>query len=1179
MPKSKSGGRLRTSRTQPQLFAQRDSAGTEVKYFGLVRDEALGDLGSNDKALAEVLKDIQDPAEAATLGSFRPTDLQVLDGVVRYDLKREDFEILVGSSISAENNEGVSAPLVNPRQRIADRIAQAERFAGRGTNYQGQGTVLYKYYVPETEPSNSSNKYSRTNLPPFFTEAITSTLENSADFIPTTTTQIANTHRIGYIEDGAFVPDSDNEYWWSGEYDHYMFDPAEYGDPTQSGLTNPKFPIVRDGNMKFDQIMPRGINTRYNWGLRFDAWLRRNDYASTSTMMRWAAQVNGHLRIDYFEKTGYNSTTGAVEGTWRTALNTADTSTHYVQLSKENPVPNALGGRLYYVQGGPSTALGAGTGTLPSQRSLVNGGALDLNETYLDREGNAIKNFNEDYVPIVIRFWYGQPSTDPAQTNVLTNKPLGPASFFIEMLDTNLSAANLSGWNDYSSQLRLIWNTTESAWAVDTSAGGSAAGEANFFNYNENFEILGYTPLNLTRPSSLAEYTLSSSTLIATKKDPVSGVTRVTLSISGISPANNQTIWVVARNRPFNVIPGGGAFRNQQSMWQRYIFNPNPYGSYSKVTDLLENVGANYAEPNPAKVPFEENLDLYKAMYGGLPTLSTYTSSRYDGMLPNSLTTSNTQRDYDYNHSKLLMIGRQKKGTVSEIGTTAPYSGKNLAPGETRKKGENYTFIEVVENAAGFGGNVIINAYPSNDLGVISTSSTTTYGKTLHMVDNTTTFSNPLRQNISSIQLNELPSDANFASTSRVIYEEVDGVGRLSVGTWNGTAFTYDTTGIIAQLAMGATSRNHTSKSLFLAGFTKGSSDYSFYGLIGAQRTSFQGVALTVNAGGTTITSSSGIFVPDSSNSNNNQYIGSEIYFPGDTEERRVTSYVASTGTVTFSPSKTAGLYSNCEVFYNHLQLGGVLPSNIADSNGTKTIRTGIIPVPSGGNVSARLIQIRYVFNSAHQFLRADGGAGLSFGETLYVKAASSPTQAQPFTLDTELPAPPADIVVPFGYDNTTGSSDPGLGGLCYPPYSIQNIELQGLARTDSSLYATGEGQFDVWWGGRIGNVSDLGQRHLYVTDKLMFDFAVSERTNLLSALTTTQKPVFTGSEYTHKLEVELNVGLPTNASTTINANIYNDVKVYSNNKPVKDLYYLFIRRQSGGNQLNVLSVNSPGWT
>ena len=1166
MPRSKSGGRLKTSTTPPQLFSQKDSAETEVKYFGLVRDEALSDLDSRAEALDEVLRDIQDPSEASTLGQFVAADISILEGVERFNLKREDFEILVGASIKSEDANGSSAALINPRQRISDRIAQAERFAGRGTVYQGQGTVLYKYYAP-------GNSYTHAAPPPFFTEAIDSAIENSADFIPSTSSQILNTHRIGYTQNGVFVPDVETEYWWSGEYNHTMNSVSEYGDQTQTALTNPKYPIVRDGNMKFELARPRGINTQYNWGLRFDAWMKRGDDV-TNTIMRWAAQVNGHLRIDYYDKTGYDAGTGAVQGAWRTALNTFDPATHYTQVSRENPVSNAVRGRLYYVQGGPSTAVGAGDGTLPTQRALTSGGGWDLLRTHLDLEGKEIKNFGDDYVPLVIRFWYGQPTTDGA------SKPLGPAGFFIQNLSTNLAAANLSKWNDYSSQLRLVWNSTYGAWGVDTTAGGSAAGEANFTNFNQAFEVVGYTTVGaagLSKPTALTGYITPSGVVIASKRAAADadGTTRSTFSISGISPTDGQAIWIVAKNRPMTVVPGTTTSLGSNSLWQRYLFNPSPANRYANRLDLLKNQGKNYVEPDPSKTPFEENLDLYKAILGSLPQINTYTSSRYDGMLQNSITTTNTQRDYDYNQAKLLMVGRQKKGAVADIGTTAPYSGKDLAIGETRKKGENYSYIEVIENAAGFGGNVILNAFPSNDLGVVDTASTSTYGKALHMLDNTKTFSASGRQNISQVVTNELPSDANFSSTLRLLYEEIDGQGRLVYGTWSGGTFTRDATGVIAALLMGASARNHVAKSAFLVGFTKGSSDYSFYGPIGAQKVSFSSTALTVEPIGTRIISP-GIFPPGSDTTNNDQYIGSEIIFPGTIGSRFVTSYAASTGTVTFNGAAIdAGQYS-CQVYYNHLQLGGSLPSNVVNSSGEKTSRTSIIPAPSGGNISDRLIQARYVFNSAYQFLRADSGAGLSFGETLFVNASPSPTESVPFSPDTELPAPPADIVTPFGYDNTAGAAQPGLGGLCYPPYSIQNIQLQRLAITDTNLYASEAGAFDVWWGGRIGGRSDLGERYLYVTDKLMFDFEPAQRLNILTPLSAAQKPVFTASTYTHKLEVELNVGLPTNST---NQYIYNDARFHSNNKPVKDKYFLFIQKASGGAGLSVLSANTPSWS
>ena len=105
MAKSKRGGRLVTSTTPPQLFTQQKRNTTETKYFGLRRDSALSDITAPDKALGEVLRDIQDPAEASILGIFTSNDLQIIDAITTYDLKKEDFEILENSSINAEDAE------------------------------------------------------------------------------------------------------------------------------------------------------------------------------------------------------------------------------------------------------------------------------------------------------------------------------------------------------------------------------------------------------------------------------------------------------------------------------------------------------------------------------------------------------------------------------------------------------------------------------------------------------------------------------------------------------------------------------------------------------------------------------------------------------------------------------------------------------------------------------------------------------------------------------------------------------------------------------------------------------------------------------------------------------------------------------------------------------------------
>jgi hypothetical protein len=1147
MARPKRGGRLTTSATPPQLFSQQRKNSTETKYFGLVRDNALLDLTSPDAALDEVLTDIQDPAEAATLGIFVANDLQIIDAALRFDLKKEDFEILLNSSINAEDAEtGRLVPFINPRQRISDRIKQFEGFAGRGTVYQGQGTTLFKYVVPDTQ-------YNHTNPPPFYTEPLDSTVENAPDFIPSTEQEIENSHRIGFIENGQFVPAQDPEWWWNGEYNHEFRDRAVYGLESQTALDNPSYPIVRDGNLQFSVIFPEGINSTYNWGLRFDTWFKKDDFGNDQNFLRWVAQVNGHVRIDYFDRTGYDSE-GAVQGAWKVALDTTDSSTYYTQLGKEDPVQSIIGSRLYYLQGGPAMPLGQGTGTLPAQRTPANGGALDLNATFLDREGNSRDRFANDYVPVVIRFWYGRP--DPSQSDPVLAGPVGKASIVLGATDSSISGANLPLWNDYSAQIRVVYDDALNSWKAE-------APEEDFENFTNTFEILAHDLVgaNPAQPSSVANYIVpDGQPIIASKITAPNEDVLAQFSIPGITASNGQKIWVIAKNRPWETLPSGNRVRT--SLWQRYLFHPNPIGTYKTSRDLLEGVGENYVEPEPLYSLFEDNPNYYKAKYGKLPSLSTYGPDRYDGMLPNTLRESSTARDYDYSHENLLLVGRQKKDENEEP----------LATNEVRKNAENYTFIEVVRNAAGRGGNVTINAYPTNNLSVQSTTvNNAPLGKFLHMGDNQKTFTNPLRQNVSSLGVSVLPSNANFPATNRIRYEEIGGSGRLVYGGWDGTTFTPDATGIIAQLSMGTGgARSHGTKSAFLTDFTTVAGvKHSFYGTIGVVRSSFEGQVLTVESNGTSI-SSQELFPNGGETSNNSQYIGTEIIFGGSATIHRVTSYAASSSTVTFTPSKTAGAYPNSEVWYNHFSLGGVLPSRAVNSETNADVSRASVLGVNG------FTQISFVFNQAYQFTRADNGAGLSFGEVLYAREALSATPSSPFVSDSELPAPPADIVVPFGYDNTPSALEPGLGGLCYPPYSIQNISLQPLGISDVNLYdpSTPQGNFDTWWGSRQTPL-DLGGKSLTITSKLLFDFDPADRPNLLSTLSQEQdKRFFNGSEYTHKLEIELNVELPTPPSQNIY--IFEDVKSHSNNKPVKDKYYLFINNNNG--ELEVLSPANPAW-
>lgn len=1154
MPRFPSTGKVRVSLSPPSLSLRKKSVESEVKYYGLLRDASLGDLEQPSVALSEVLKDIQDPAEAITEGIFSQEDLDIIQGIIRYNLKNEDFSILSGSSLLVQDSAASSlSALVNPRQRISDRLKKLESFIGRGTLYAGQGATLFKYVVPKTDTNISGEVYSHTNPPPFFTEPITSGVENSADFIPTSAEQIQSTHRVGVVIDGQFVPDKESEYWWSGEYNFDFGDfrgRIEYLDTGAGGATtDPKFPIVKNGNLSFRSVRPRGIPEGDNWGLRFDAWLK---IQSLRPFARFIAQVHGHLRLDYFEKTGYNQSTGAIEGFWRTAFDTTDPSTYFVEDARQFPsASSTLGFRRFFVQGGPSVAYGAGTGTKPNYAARVaTGGAIDYTKTYDTLEGETLNAFNDGFVPIVIRFWYGQQSESGG---ALQSKPSGPPSFLVSFL----TSENYPEWNDYSSRVHL--RRINGAWVVQND--GS---DTSLNNFNPSMEVYAYKR-SVSNPDgagafNIANWILPTLPLTGTKTSS----TNLTVSIPGYTPSNEDHLWVVLRNRATSSIPYQTTYLE---LWQKNLFDPDIKGKYTRVLDMLEGA-ANYVEPDPAKMTLEENPGYYKIRYGKLPSLNTYSSSRYDGTLTNSLTLSNSERDYDYNHDKLLFIGRQKKST----------SIQPLQPEEVRKPGANYTFFEVVSDENGRGGTVTIKAFPTNNMGVLAAGSSGTFGKVLHLADNTKTFSNAERQDVQKLSVKKWPVAGSFDSTQAIkVRTGVDGQVYMYITTGSGTTYnTYDTSGIISTNAMGGSTRDHDIKQLYLSGFKKSNgnntgSEHYFYGLIGGIRQSLKDVQLSTISNSSTKVINANVF-PNIIGTNS--YNGTQIQFKNTSNgsviaTAYITSFNSTTNEVTYtisSGSLSANTAYYADVWFNHLRFIK-LPTSIVSSTGVR--QTTSAHIADGSNV-----QINYVHNGGYQYSRVDNGAGLSFAETLFfIGDDTSTTENSPFLPGTELPAPPTEIVTPFGYDNSPSDADPGLGGLCYPPYQTQTVELFPTAISTSVLNDKPIGEFDVWWGSR-DDLSNLGGKYLEITNRLLLDFDPTQRSDLFTEIDANDKPTFTSSTYTDKLEIELNAEIPEGSVT--NPYLYADVQKYSNGNTIKDRYFLFLRKTSEG--IEVLTPDDPTW-
>ena len=118
-----------------------------------------------------------------------------------------------------------------------------------------------------------------------------------------------------------------------------------------------------------------------------------------------------------------------------------------------------------------------------------------------------------------------------------------------------------------------------------------------------------------------------------------------------------------------------------------------------------------------------------------------------------------------------------------------------------------------------------------------------------------------------------------------------------------------------------------------------------------------------------------------------------------------------------------------------------------------------------------------------------------------------------------------------------------------------------------------------------------MGSKSIQVNSEFAFDFKKEERVNVIPTnLSSYTFPTFNEDSYTHKLRVLLNpfIGDPTNSnglfanrgsgsySSISNENIFNDVLLHSNQKPVKETFFLFINKN--GTQAEVLVNNNPSY-
>ena len=1373
MPGKLPGGKLRISRVIPPLSTVEDPTDTEIKYFGLLRDEALDDIESGSEALKEILSDIQSIAERETDGVFNLKDVSVLDGIETFGVTKEDLLPLAGAAFS----DGEGEAIVNPRQRIQDRITHFESFAGRGTPFNGSGPIKFLYYAPLegtslpgtvsiatngnvtgnstnfngssgtndpvtphvlsngdhvralnenneivgeffvntvtsktamtvtkngtgaiTQLSNVSLKvvYSHLNPPPFFTESITSSAFNAPDHIPSIS-QVELSHRIGATFTGSFLPTKFKEDWWEGDYERSFKNTGNTNAYQNDGVnaeTTPDMNIIKDGNKNYDLLLTE-FEGGANLGVRYDFYLKRNQ---SGEYFKWVVQKYGQVKIDIYKQTGITSG-GEPQGAWLNVLDTTNENTYYISLDKGDKTDASLEFRERYVSGGPNFSAVADS----TEEAF-----LDLRDTWTNLEDDEVSAFKNEYVPVVIRYWFGQDTldktlvdTDPdyrykkerltpstgssaainidfqgftlaenvtsstaritdlqangtitgSSTSFLTTLEVGSRltvngqSYKVTAVTSNTQITvrnpdeitfsgqsytfttpevNKKQFNNYYTHVKGSYDEPTNTIQLDGGYTGDGT-QTTLSNLNSVFDIVAWgatAPGSLSATKNLANYKNEiveydftpqiASFPKGTRKqpNPVTGEWSTNeFTVDNIDLQDNADVYFMVQNNPNmhqppRVIPGNSSIflsntTGGTTLWQDYIFYPDEKNSYLKAEDLLSN-SSRYTEIDPEKQSLQERSVYFGYKYGVLPEIKYYDSARYDGFIENKITTSNTQRDYDYSHDKLLAIGRQKKDPAI----------KPIQTGESRLDGGNYTFFMYEADEYNNGGRLQILAAPVNSLAAVistATSGADGSGKILHSSDNVATFSNSNKQNIvAAVGLVEqgAPSD------SYDIYQEELGGIPILVARASGTEGDYSALWSVD--AMGASSRNTNDKTLFIASITHQSSDEAyFYELINAERPSVKAssVAVTGVSGNNASISSPSLFptdIGDSSRpgntaSNNLPYIKSRVIFYNTNDEDfsaplaeyEIDSYNASTTTVTMSYETGTGsgaLSSNGNyraiIYYNYLvltePLGGL---GWTDENG---IEKGAATLPSSYTFSTtnNNLYIKGVYNTSLVYSKVDNGSSLSFGDSLFVDGGDLGSALNPYSPQSELPFPPSGAVTPFGFDRGPGDAgSPGLGGICYPPIDTPATPaLVSLGKEDSALYGGSNtvGDYDVYFGGRT--LTNIGLKSLTVTNALLFDFPKDSYSDVVESYTAPSElqnlPRFSKTfNYTHKLKVELlpNIGEPNatfanatglfarfegyNNSGNANPYIYNDATTfYATLEPVKEVLYLFAK-------------------
>jgi len=850
-------------------------------------------------------------------------------------------------------------------------------------------------------------------------------------------TNLTTTNRIMRNDNGTIKPYIEKGYWYSRAYVETRWTPTEYSLLSNTQQNNTI--VTEDSNMRWQQP-PSSIRSEvYNWGIRWDGYLRIGP-----GIYSFEVQSNVAVKIDMATGSG---------GAWVEVFNT-DTA---AQESEQRYV---------------------------SSQSF-NTDDVSSTYKYMFESGWVA------YIPITIRLYHGGPDKIDDEL-IVPSEP----NLFIKTtsLDTEVSF--------YSENYIITLSGADGSWSVDSSALADIITILQDTDASVSYRLTAEGDDIFTTPVSIN---------LATDG------TNVTSTTTGLS-ATTYTLTISPDRASVNFN------NNLTALWKGRIASPSPI--HTGYTDLADG---SY-EPNLQKIPFDLRPEWWKVSEGhpyNLDSPANDDNTPLDGFLRNEFK-STLKSDVEglglYGDG-----GELKNGTFTiengiMTGTGTEFLTDLVIGSKFTIEDTEFTVLDIISD---------LEARVSPDNVSIPSSlslSIVTYKEVPNIIFGESKYSvnSKLGSNYYGLRL-----------TPNLVGEG----GKLSISSLPVNSTEYNDTTLLGEDGLGGSPNHLTEASgkvssetikLFLADLADTADDKydKYYTLfVYTDLASFPvsgDVTVTYfdNTDSKYYTWDGSTYVEDTTPSSDDPTSYGLPAFSDNAWLSPITVSVVQAG----SQYLTAPLTMVVErleftpgVFF--LQFSTTQPS----------LLTGGADI---GDFSGEDITFYTESNVAFQYLRVDSGEGIAFADVLKLTYDDSDVFQG---VSSEVPRPPSDRVTPFGFDNPQYTA-----GLCYPPYSIANTLLSGIAIEDADLYdaSTPVGNYDVFWGDQ--SKSDLGGKTLTVTEKLEFqqadDNAVEE---IVGSVTVAY------DDYTHRFKIDM----------PLSGSFDPDMLEHTGNlEKVKESYYAYVK-------------------